>query len=56
MKLDRKYYPALAALAFVLFLWLTFFAVRETEFVLVTQFGHLGLRAVQTVAPSSITA
>ncbi len=36
----RKYYPAAAALAAVVFLWLTFFTVRETEFVLVTQFGR----------------
>ncbi len=35
----RKYYPAAGALAGVLFLWLTFFTVRETEFVLITQFG-----------------
>lgn len=35
----RKYYPAAAALAAVVVLYLTFFSVRETEFVLVTQFG-----------------
>ena len=36
----RKYYPAAAVFAGVVFLWLTFFSVRETEFVLVTQFGR----------------
>lgn len=36
----RKYYPLMGGAAGVLFLWLTFFAVRETEFVLVTQFGR----------------
>jgi membrane protease subunit HflC len=35
----KKYYPAAGAVALLLFLWLTFFSVRETEFVLVTQFG-----------------
>jgi membrane protease subunit HflC len=36
----RRYYPAALALAAVLLAWLTFFSVRETEFVLVTQFGR----------------
>ena len=36
----RKYYPAAAVAAIVLCLYLTFFPVRETEFVLVTQFGR----------------
>jgi membrane protease subunit HflC len=35
----KKYYPYIAAIAIVLFLWLTFFTVPETQFVLVTQFG-----------------
>ncbi len=35
----RKHLPAAAAAALLLLLWLTFFSVRETEFVLVTQFG-----------------
>lgn len=35
----RKYYPAGGALAAILLLYLTFFSVRETEFVLVLQFG-----------------
>lgn len=34
-----KYLPVAEAAAMVLFLWLTFFSVRETEFVLITQFG-----------------
>ncbi len=36
----RKYYPAGGALAVLLLLYLTFFSVRETEFVLVLQFGR----------------
>jgi len=36
----RRYFPALAAAILLLVLWLTFYAVRETEFVLVTQFGR----------------
>src|SRR5580658_6446659 len=35
----RKYYPAAGVAALLLLVWLTFFSVRETEFVLVTQFG-----------------
>ena len=35
----RKYYPWAAGVAFLLLVWLIFFSVRETEFVLVTQFG-----------------
>jgi membrane protease subunit HflC len=40
MKNYRRYYPAAAAIALLLFLWLTFYTVRETEFVLITQFGR----------------
>jgi membrane protease subunit HflC len=36
----RRYYPAAAAVALLFFLWLTFYTVRETEFVLITQFGR----------------
>ncbi|MCW5977961.1 MAG: protease modulator HflC [Bryobacteraceae bacterium] len=36
----RKYYPAAAIVAALLLAWLTFYTVRETEFVLVTQFGE----------------
>jgi membrane protease subunit HflC len=46
----RKYYPA-AGVAAILVLWyLTFFSVRETEFVLVTQFG----RPVRTVTEAGL--
>jgi modulator of FtsH protease HflC len=46
----RKYYPAAVAAAMVLLGYLTFFAVRETEFVLVTQFG----RPVRTVTEAGL--
>ena len=36
----RKYFPAAAALAVILLAWLTFLPVKETEFVLITQFGR----------------
>jgi membrane protease subunit HflC len=36
----RKHYPAAGTVAALLFFWLTLFSVRETEFVLVTQFGR----------------
>src|SRR5450631_1888196 len=36
----RRYLPAAAGVALGLRAWLSFFAVRETEFVLVTQFGR----------------
>src|ERR1035441_8072123 len=46
----RRYYPA-AGIAAALILWyLTFFSVRETEFVLVTQFG----RPVRTVTEAGL--
>src|SRR5215831_2808243 len=35
----RKYFPWAAGAVFMLLAWLTFFSVRETEFVLITQFG-----------------
>ncbi len=37
---NRKYLPILTVAAVLLLVWLTFFSVRETEFVLVTQFGR----------------
>src|SRR5215472_3800341 len=40
MERYRKYYPAAAVVLGLLFIYTTFFAVRETEFVLVTQFGR----------------
>ena len=48
----RKYYPAGAALAAILLLYLTFFSVRETEFVLVLQFG----RPLYTVTDAGLHA
>jgi membrane protease subunit HflC len=46
----RKYYPAAAAVAILLLCYLAFFSVRETEFVLVTQFG----RPVRTVTDAGL--
>src|SRR6266853_2923545 len=40
MKRYQKYLPAALAVIVVIFVWTTFFAVRETEFVLITQFGR----------------
>ena len=48
----RKYYPASAALTALIVLWLGLFSVKETEFVLVTQFG----RPVRTVADAGLHA
>src|SRR5580704_2436825 len=42
----HKYLPLAGGVALLLLIWLTFFSVRETEFVLVTQFG----RPLYTVA------
>jgi len=50
MKLTTTHYRAAAAVALLIFLWLTFFAVRETEFVLVTQFG----KPVRTIAQAGL--
>jgi len=50
MRIKRKHYPAAAGLAVILFLWLTFFSVRETEFVLVTQFG----KPVRTITEAGL--
>src|SRR5437899_3347394 len=46
----RKYYPAAGVTAAILLLYLTFFSVRETEFVLLTQFG----RPVDTVTNAGL--
>src|ERR1017187_2854866 len=48
----RKYYPAAAAVAVLLLAYLTFFPVRETEFVLVTQFG----RPIRTITEAGLGA
>src|ERR1700686_2471324 len=47
----RRYVPAAAGLLVVLLACLTFFAVRETEFVLVTQFG----RPIRTVTEAGLS-
>jgi membrane protease subunit HflC len=46
----RKYYPAVGACGLLLLVYLTFFTVRETEFVLITQFG----RPVRTVTEAGL--
>jgi membrane protease subunit HflC len=46
----RKYYPAAGIAAILILGYLTFFSVRETEFVLVTQFG----RPVRTVTEAGL--
>ena len=48
----RKYFPAVAAAAVLFLCYLTFFPVRETEFVLVTQFG----RPIRTVSEAGLSA
>jgi membrane protease subunit HflC len=50
MKRYRKYYPAAVVLAVVVILYSTFFTVRETQFVLVTQFG----RPIRTVMEAGL--
>ena len=48
----RKYFPVIAGALVLLCAWLTFFPVRETEFVLVTQFG----RPIRTVTEAGLSA
>ena len=48
----RRYVPAMAGALVLLCAWLTFFPVRETEFVLVTQFG----RPIRTVTEAGLNA
>lgn len=45
MEQYRRYFPAALAAALLLICYLTFFSVKETEFVLITQFG----RPVRTI-------
>ncbi len=52
MESYRKYYLWAAATGAVVLLYLSFFAVRETEFVLVTQFG----RPVRTITDAGLKA
>jgi len=47
----RTYYPVAALAAILVLAYLTFFSVRETEFVLITQFG----RPVRTVTEAGLT-
>ena len=46
----KKYYPAAGTIAVLLLIYLTFFSVRETDFVLVTQFG----RPVRTITSAGL--
>jgi modulator of FtsH protease HflC len=46
----RKYFPLAGIAALLLLVWLTFFTVRETQFVLVTQFG----KPLYTVADAGL--
>ncbi len=48
----RRYLPAAAAVALLILCWLTFFTIRETEFVLITQFG----RPLYTVTDAGLHA
>ena len=48
----KKYYPAALAVIAIIFLWTTFFSVRETEFVLITQFG----RPIRTITEAGLHA
>ncbi|MSV27737.1 MAG: protease modulator HflC [Bryobacterales bacterium] len=52
MEKYRKYYPAAAILGGLLLMYMTFFTVSETEFVLVTQFG----RPLYTVTEAGLSA
>lgn len=36
----KKHYPAAGVVAFLILLWMTFYSIRETQFVLITQFGQ----------------
>src|SRR5579863_6329129 len=48
----KRYYPATAIAAFLILCYLSVYSVRETEFVLVTQFG----RPVRTVTEAGLKA
>jgi membrane protease subunit HflC len=52
LKRYRRYYPAVVVVAALVLFYLVFFSVRETEFVLVTQFG----RPVRTVTEAGLNA
>ncbi len=46
----QRHRPIILTLAALLFVWLTFFTIRETDFVLITQFG----RPLYTVADAGL--
>jgi membrane protease subunit HflC len=46
----RKYFPPAGGIALLVLVWLIFFPVRETEFVLITQFG----KPLYTVADAGL--
>src|SRR5437899_7449280 len=52
MERYKKYYPAALAVIALIFLYTTLFSVRETEFVLITQFG----RPLRTIAEAGLHA
>jgi hypothetical protein len=52
MQFIKKHYRVVAAAVLVLLVWLTFFAVRETEFALITQFGQ----PVRTITTAGLHA
>jgi membrane protease subunit HflC len=52
MERYQKYYPVAIAVIALLFLYTTFFSVRETEFVLITQFG----RPIRTITEAGLHA
>jgi membrane protease subunit HflC len=52
MERYQKYFPAALAVIALVLLYATFFSVRETEFVLITQFG----RPIRTIAEAGLHA
>lgn len=52
MERYQKYYPIAIAVIALVFLYTTFFSVRETEFVLITQFG----RPIRTITEAGLHA
>jgi membrane protease subunit HflC len=48
----RKYFPAAGGLAAIVLVWLSLYTVRETDFVLITQFG----RPLYTVSDAGLSA
>lgn len=52
MERYKKYYPVAAAVVLILLVFSTLFSVRETEFVLITQFG----RPIRTITQAGLSA